>query len=65
MNMDAQPVVETTDSEDTIRFEELGLQPLTDRDRDLFLSLLDNPPPPTPAMKRAHERYKDHIKSDH
>jgi hypothetical protein len=29
------------------------LKPLSDRDRDLFLSLLDNPPEPTAALRKA------------
>ena len=29
------------------------LKPLSDRDRDFFLDLLDNPPEPTPALKKA------------
>jgi hypothetical protein len=29
------------------------LKPLSDRDRDLFLNLLDNPPEPTPALLKA------------
>lgn len=29
------------------------LRPLSDTDRDLFLAALENPPPPTEALKRA------------
>jgi hypothetical protein len=35
-----------------------ALQPLSDRDRDLFLDLLENPPEPTPAFRKAAEAYK-------
>lgn len=34
------------------------LKPLSDRDRDLFLSLLDNPPDPTPALRKALRLHK-------
>jgi hypothetical protein len=34
------------------------LKPLSDRDRDLFLELLDNPPKPTPALLAAVKRHK-------
>lgn len=35
---------------------------LSDRDRDLFLQMLDNPPPPNDALKKAAKRYKQIIK---
>ncbi len=38
-------------------YEEL-VSPLSDRDRDLFLALLDNPPPANEVFKRAAARYK-------
>ena len=38
--------------EDEIRFAEENRQPLSDRDRDLFLKLLDQPPPPPAALRR-------------
>jgi hypothetical protein len=44
--------------EDEIRFYEESVTPLSDRDRDLFLSLLDNPPPANKAFRRAAARYK-------
>jgi hypothetical protein len=44
--------------EDEITFWEENLSPLSDRDRDRFLSLLDNPPPPNKALRRAAARYK-------
>jgi hypothetical protein len=34
------------------------LKPLSDRDRDLFLSLLDNPPEPTPALVKALKQHQ-------
>jgi hypothetical protein len=34
------------------------LKPLSDRDRDLFLSLLDNPPEPTPSFLKAAKEYR-------
>ncbi len=39
--------------EDEIRFYEETAAPLSDRDRDRFLDLLDNPPKPTEALRRA------------
>lgn len=33
--------------------EEMASSPLTDRDRDLFLSLLENPPAANDALRRA------------
>lgn len=38
-------------------YEESGF-PLSDRDRDLFLSLLDNPPPANEALKKAAAKYR-------
>ena len=43
--------------EDDLPFEE-GLRPLSDRDRDAFLALLDNPPKPTAAFRQAAAKYK-------
>src|SRR5712692_434030 len=39
--------------EDELPFYEESRKPLSDRDRDIFLALLDNPPPPTEALRRA------------
>jgi uncharacterized protein (DUF1778 family) len=39
--------------EDEIRFSEERVSPLSDRDRDRFLELLDNPPKANPALRRA------------
>jgi hypothetical protein len=44
--------------EDEVRFYEESFSPLSDRDRDHFLDLLDNPPPPNEALRRAAARYK-------
>jgi hypothetical protein len=44
--------------EDELPFREESAAPLSDRDRDLFLSLLDNPPPANEALKRAAARHK-------
>lgn len=38
--------------EDDFPFVEETMAPLSDRDRDVFLSLLDNPPPPNDALRR-------------
>jgi hypothetical protein len=38
--------------EDDLPFVEEGMAPLSDRDRDVFLALLDNPPPPNDALRR-------------
>ena len=43
--------------EDELRFAEETRTPLSDRDRDLFLDLLDNPPEPTEALRRAFAKY--------
>jgi uncharacterized protein (DUF1778 family) len=40
-------------AEDALPLMEDHLKPLSDRDRDLFLSLLDNPPEPVPALQKA------------
>jgi hypothetical protein len=37
---------------------EQSLAPLSDRDRDLFLEMLDNPPKPNAAFRAAAKRYK-------
>jgi hypothetical protein len=38
--------------EDDLRFVEETMAPLSDRDRDVFLALLDNPLPPNDALRR-------------
>jgi hypothetical protein len=38
--------------EDELPFVEEAMAPLSDRDRDVFLALLDNPPPPNDALRR-------------
>jgi hypothetical protein len=38
--------------EDEWRFSEENRRPLSNRDRDLFLRLLDQPPAATPALRR-------------
>lgn len=43
---------------DELALMEDQLKPLSDRDRDLFLSLLDNPPEPTPALQKALKLHK-------
>src|SRR3954466_3229045 len=44
--------------EDELRFREEVASPLSDRDRDLFLSLIDNPPPANEVLKKAAKRHK-------
>jgi hypothetical protein len=44
--------------EDEVRFYEESVAPLSDRDRDIFLSLLDNPPPANAAFRRAVTRHR-------
>lgn len=39
--------------EDEYRFVEESSPPLSDRDRDLFLKLLENPPKPNKALRQA------------
>jgi uncharacterized protein (DUF1778 family) len=43
--------------EDEVRFYEESANPLSDRDRDRFLDLLDNPPAANAALKRAAKRH--------
>ena len=45
-------------AEDELAFAEESASPLSDRDRDRFLSLIANPPAPTPALKKAASRHK-------
>jgi uncharacterized protein (DUF1778 family) len=49
--------------EDEFRFEEEWVAPLSDRDRDIFLSLLDNPPPPNEALRKAAKRHPKRVAS--
>lgn len=42
--------------EDEIPFPEGIAVPLSDKDRDLFLSLLENPPKANPALKKLMKR---------
>ncbi len=44
--------------EEEFRFPEESIVPLSDRDRDLFLSLLNNPPPANAALRRAAKKQK-------
>jgi hypothetical protein len=46
--------------EDELHFVEESITTLSDRDRDRFLSLLDNPPPANAALKKAIRKYKRH-----
>ena len=43
--------------EDELRFEEESMAPLSNEDRDLFLALLENPPAPNEALRKAVERH--------
>jgi len=45
-------------AEDDLAFAEEFATPLSDQDRDCFLSLIANPPAPTPALKKAASRHK-------
>jgi hypothetical protein len=44
--------------EDEYRFPEESVTPLSDRDRDLFLAMLDNPPAPNEALRRAAAKHR-------
>ncbi len=44
--------------EDEFPFYEESAGPLSDRDRDRFLALLDRPPEPNEALRRAARRHK-------
>jgi hypothetical protein len=46
-------------AEDELPFAEESAAPLSNRDRDRFLSLIENPPSPTSALKKAASRHKD------
>ena len=48
--------------EDELRFPEESAPPLTDRDRDRFLELLDHPPAPNEALRRAAAEYSKDTK---
>jgi hypothetical protein len=43
--------------EDEIRFYEESVAPLSDRDRDRFLELLDHPPSPNEVLRRAFKKH--------
>ena len=43
--------------EDEVRFYEENVSPLSDRDRDRFLDLLDHPPTANAALRRAAGKY--------
>jgi hypothetical protein len=46
-------------SEDELAFAEEFAAPLSNRDRERFLELIDNPPAPTSAIKKAASRHKE------
>ena len=43
---------------DEILFPEETLQPLSDRDRDIFLAILEDTSPPNEALRKAMQRQK-------
>jgi len=45
--------------EDELRFYEETSAPLSDADRDRFLELLENPPAPNAALKRAAQSHAE------
>ena len=45
-------------AEDDIVFAEEVRKPLSDRDRDLFLAMLENPPKANEALKKAIAKHK-------
>ena len=45
-------------SQKQLRFEEEIVTPLSDRDRDIFLAVLDDPPRANEAFRRAAAKYK-------
>ena len=46
--------------EDELHFpEETERRSLSDRDRDIFLSLLDDPPPANAALRKAADAYRE------
>ncbi|MBS0262944.1 MAG: DUF1778 domain-containing protein [Planctomycetes bacterium] len=45
-------------AEDELPFAEESAAPLSDRDRDRFLALINDPPTPTAALKKAALRHK-------
>ncbi len=44
--------------EDELRFYEESVPALTDRDRDAFLALLDNPPAPNEALRQLLTKHR-------
>ena len=44
--------------EDEVVFTEEVREPLSDRDRDIFLAMLENPPPPNEALKKLMAKHK-------
>lgn len=45
---------------DDIAFPGEPLQPLSDRDRDFILDLIENPPGPNDALRKAAAEYRKH-----
>ena len=45
-------------AEDELSFAEESAAPLSDRDRDRFLSMITKPPAPIPALRKAAARHK-------
>jgi hypothetical protein len=44
--------------EDDLPFYEESAAPLSDRDRDVFLKMLENPPPANEAFRKAAAKYR-------
>ncbi|MFL5343140.1 MAG: DUF1778 domain-containing protein [Gemmataceae bacterium] len=51
--------------EDEVVFAEEARTPLSDRDRDLFLKLLEHPPGPNAALKKLMKRKAKHDRVGH
>jgi uncharacterized protein (DUF1778 family) len=51
-------------AEEDLRFVEEARGPLSNRDRDRFLELLDNPPKPSAALRKAARMQKGHAKME-
>jgi hypothetical protein len=45
--------------EDELPFVEESMAPLSDRDRDIFLALLENPPPPNEALRQLMDQGRE------
>ena len=58
--MGRQPRIRKSDASEETQFAEEVVTAMSDRDRDRFLELLENPPAPNAALRNAMRNSREH-----